>query len=134
MLEVRETYHDSVDFLRKLDVFVTEGAGSFRILAAINVTGPMTVPQIKDRLECSRQYAHRKTNALLEAGFLVSIQNPAHRSSNLMDITDKGRAEYRNRRARYMKVFTGMQDDFSAEELANVIGVLRKFRARIAKK
>ena len=131
--EVRHSYYDLIETFRNLDVFVTEGSGSFRILALIAVDGPCTVPQLQKKLRCSRQYAHRKSNALIEVGFLEALPNPAHKSSNILALTEPGRIEHSKRRDRYMNAFASIEDEFNGEELLQAYKVLNRFRKALVK-
>lgn len=54
-------------------------------------TAPLTVPQIARRLGVSRQHILRLTNDLLAEGLVEFAQNPDHKTSPLVTLTDEGR-------------------------------------------
>lgn len=53
---------------------------------------PVTVPQIGRRLGVSRQNIQRLVNDLAADGLVVFVDNPDHKTSPLVALTDHGRA------------------------------------------
>ena len=60
-------------------------------LAALEQTGPQTVPQIARRYGTSRQNIQILANRFAKAGLVAFIQNPEHRTSFRIQLTDQGR-------------------------------------------
>lgn len=53
--------------------------------------GAAPVPDIAHHLDIKRQYTQVMVNEALAAGLIVKIENPRHKRSTLIDLTDKGR-------------------------------------------
>lgn len=62
------------------------------VLDLLARTGPMTVPQIGRAQSLSRQFVQRMVNDALAADQVELVDNPAHRRSRLVALTDAGRA------------------------------------------
>ncbi len=54
--------------------------------------GSLTVPQVARRLGVTRQSVQRLANELADEGLLSFVENPDHRTSPLVRLTDQGRA------------------------------------------
>ena len=67
-------------------------AGQRAVLDMLRRNGPMTVPQMARDQELTRQFVQRMVNAALAADLVESSDNPTHRRSVLIALTDRGRA------------------------------------------
>lgn len=67
-------------------------AGMRAILEVVHRNGPMTVPEMTDRLQLKRQFVHRMVSDALACGFLEALPNPAHKRAHYFGITPAGRA------------------------------------------
>jgi DNA-binding MarR family transcriptional regulator len=67
-------------------------AGERAVLDMLRRSGPMTVPQMAREQDLSRQFVQRMVNSAAAAGHLESVENPAHRRSSLIRLTERGRA------------------------------------------
>ena len=67
-------------------------------------------------------------NALAEKGYVELIDNRQHKRSRLVQVTDAGRALIPEIRARELPVFTNLAGEFSRDELATAVRVLRQAR------
>ena len=70
-----------------LDITVGQRA----ILDWIGEKGPATVPAIARARNVSRQHIQSVVNAFMARGLVVSEDNPAHRRSNIVQLTGQGR-------------------------------------------
>ncbi|HEY8201916.1 MAG TPA: MarR family transcriptional regulator [Actinomycetota bacterium] len=67
----------------------------WQVLGAIALAGqPLTVPQIARRMGLTRQSVHSTVNRLVGDGLAERISNADHRRSQLVRLTDRGRAAY----------------------------------------
>jgi DNA-binding MarR family transcriptional regulator len=67
----------------------------WQVLGAIAIAGqPVTVPQIARRMGLTRQSVHSTVNRLVDDGLAERISNADHRRSQLIRLTDRGRAAY----------------------------------------
>lgn len=67
-------------------------AGQRAVLDMLRRNGPLTVPQMARDQELTRQFVQRMVNAALAAGLVESNDNPTHRRSVLIGLTERGRA------------------------------------------
>lgn len=75
-----------------------EGLSSalWQVLGAISLAGrPLTVPQIARRMGLTRQSVHATVGRLVAGGLLHFLPNADHRRSQLVQLTELGRAKYR---------------------------------------
>lgn len=72
-----------------------EGTGlTVRMRAVLEILhrhGAQTVPDIACKLEIQRQYVQVMCNEVLAAGFVEQRENPRHKRSTLLALTDTGR-------------------------------------------
>lgn len=61
------------------------------VLRNLLQNGPMTVPAIAALRPVSRQFIQKVVDALKAEGFVTLRENPAHKRSKLVDITQAGR-------------------------------------------
>jgi DNA-binding MarR family transcriptional regulator len=74
-----------------------EGLTSARwqVLGAISLAErPLTVPQIARRMGLTRQSVHPTVARLVHDGLLELVPNADHRRSQLVSLTEDGRAKY----------------------------------------
>jgi DNA-binding MarR family transcriptional regulator len=90
--------------------------------------GPRTVPDMARLRGVSRQHVQQQVDALLERGLVERVENPAHKRSPQIALTDQGRALIQNMRARELEVLGRMQvgvSDHAAQEAAHVLSAWR---------
>jgi DNA-binding MarR family transcriptional regulator len=81
------------------DMLASEEGGltsaRWQVLGAIAIAGqPVTVPQIARRMGLTRQSVHSTVNRLVDDGLTERTSNADHRRSQLIRLTDRGRAVY----------------------------------------
>lgn len=64
----------------------------------------LSVPEIAERYQVSRQHIQVTVNRLSDAGLLVAKDNPRHKRSLLISLTDKGKRTFRTIMSRDTKV------------------------------
>lgn len=62
------------------------------VLDQLRRAGPLTVPQMGAAQSLSRQFVQRMVNEAAGAGLVELVDNPAHRRSRLVRLTDRGQA------------------------------------------
>ena len=65
--------------------------------------GELSVPEIAERYQVSRQHVQVTVNGLLLAGILAARVNPRHKRSPLIGLTSKGRGVFKAIKARDKK-------------------------------
>ncbi len=78
----------SNDSLQDMDITVADRA----VLEFLHPDEELSVPEIAQRYQVSRQHVQVTVNGLLESGNLVTKSNPRHKRSPLIALTSKGRA------------------------------------------
>lgn len=66
----------------------------------------LSVPEIAERYQVSRQHVQVTVNSLSDAGILVAKVNPRHKRSPLISLTAKGKRMFRTIKNRDTKVIT----------------------------
>ena len=71
-----------------------------KVMRILSHAGPTTVPDMAARLEVSRQSVQTVCNALLSSGFLEFRDNPRHKRSKLVALTEAGRVTHKDAQER----------------------------------
>lgn len=101
------------------------------LMETLAADGAMTVPQIARLKGVTRQHIQLLADALIAAGFAAVKENPAHRRSALIALTDKGRRTFAKMRARELPIVAALADEFDAQELDRATTVLTRLAARL---
>jgi DNA-binding MarR family transcriptional regulator len=89
----------SDDSLHDLGISVADRA----VMEFLHPDETLSVPEIAERYQVSRQHVQVTVNSLLDAGILVAKVNPRHKRSPLIALTDKGKKLFRTIKARDTK-------------------------------
>jgi DNA-binding MarR family transcriptional regulator len=98
--------------------------GTRAVLEMLTECGPLTVPDIADRLDLARQGVQRHVNDLIALGHAESRPNPAHRRSALIATTAAGAALFTRIRAHELSRLDRMATGCTDEEIATALRVL----------
>ena len=101
------------------------------VMETLSEEGPKTVPQIAKSKAVSRQHIQLLADALCEAGLAVVKDNPAHRRSSLLALSEKGKRAFATMRAREASVVNEIAGDFDMRELDSAADVLSRLSAAI---
>jgi DNA-binding MarR family transcriptional regulator len=101
------------------------------VMETLAAEGAMTVPQIARLKGVTRQHIQLLADALIEAGLAAVRENPAHRRSSLIALTDKGRRTFAKMRAREVPVVASIANEFDAQDLERATAVLTRLAARL---
>jgi DNA-binding MarR family transcriptional regulator len=101
------------------------------VMETLSDAGPMTVPQIAKLKGVTRQHIQLLADALVDGGFASVKENPAHRRSSLITLTEKGRRAFAKMRAREAPLIEELSGEFEAQELERATAVLTRLSARI---
>ncbi len=63
----------------------------------------LSVPEIAERYQVSRQHVQVMVNSLLDAGLLATHKNPRHKRSPLIALTERGKGMFRTIKTRDSK-------------------------------
>ncbi|MGH8550614.1 MAG: MarR family winged helix-turn-helix transcriptional regulator [Blastocatellia bacterium] len=112
-----------------------QGAGSWGLLRMLKTEGPQTVPDVARARSVSRQYIQKLANELIAEGWVALEDNPLHKKSRLMVLTDQGEAKLEEMTQRFRELTAQMASAFAFRDLqvsTHTVGELRKQVARLA--
>ncbi len=98
------------------------------VLELMLLQGPASVPDMARARGVSRQHIQQQVDALLEKDFVRREDNPAHKRSPLIALTDKGRAVIQSMRADELDALSRLQvgvSDISIQEATHVLSAWR---------
>lgn len=101
------------------------------VLELILMGGPAAVPRLAQKQSVARQQVQQQVDALLESGLVERRDNPAHKRSALIALTDKGRALIQNMRAEELDALSRLQVGVSDHAMSEAAQVLSAWRAAL---
>lgn len=102
--------------------------GKRNLLRLLNLYGPQTVPQLAQARTVSRQHIQKIVNQLAADGDVELVDNPSHRRSRLVRLTEQGRDYLDAMHRREMRLLAGIEINISSDELLAAAAVLRHVR------
>jgi DNA-binding MarR family transcriptional regulator len=132
---VLRTFRANGLFLAAGDVLAAEEgltAARWQVLGAVVVTGrPLTVPQIARRMGLTRQAVQASVNRLLSEGLVEAGENPEHRRSPLIRMTEPGSRKYAAIQKRQAVWINELAAGLKRSELATTARVLQELSNRL---
>jgi len=101
------------------------------VLELLLLGGPATVPRMARARGMSRQHIQQQVDALLDHGFTERQDNPAHKRSPVIALTDAGRALIQSLRADEFNALARIQAGVSDNATAEAAQVLSAWRAAL---
>src|SRR5215469_10343869 len=126
MLEVAQCFFRIRAVGQKTGLITSWGGGSFGFMRSLALLGPLTVPQIAHMRPTSRQRMQRLADELAAEGLVKFIDNPKHRRSQLVQLTPRGDARYRELNARFLAVASTMGVGLSEADIRKTIEIVRR--------
>ena len=77
----------------------------------------LTVPDIARRYQVSRQHVQATANRLLDRGLVRAVENPRHKRSSLLQLSDRGQQLFARIRRREQQL---LDDLFADIEIADI--------------
>ncbi|MEA2532477.1 MAG: hypothetical protein QOJ93_288 [Actinomycetota bacterium] len=109
-------------------------AARWQVLGAVVVAGrPLTVPQIARRMGLTRQAVQASVNRLVSEGVVETGENPEHRRSPLIRITELGSRKYAAIQKRQAAWINELAAGLKRSELATTARVLQELSDRLDK-
>ena len=102
--------------------------GRRNLLKELDRLGPRTVPQMARSRSVSRQHVQSHVNELASEGYVELKDNPAHKRSRLVQLTEEGRRVLAEMERREMRAFANLEVEARADEVARAAAVLREVR------
>jgi len=131
-MEVIHTYFRLRAAGEKIGATPPAGAGSFGLLRSLKKDGPQTVPQLARAHEVSRQHVQVLANGLAEQALVEFVDNPAHKRSKLLRITEPGERRLANLAERIADAYDEIAPGMDPSEIRAAIKVLSELRRRMA--
>lgn len=101
------------------------------VMESLHEEGPMTVPQIASSKGVTRQHIQMLVNGLCEAGLASVNENPAHRRSSLIALTEKGKRVFATMRAREAEIISELATGLDANALETATEILTRLSLRL---
>ncbi len=92
----------------------------------------LSVPEIAERYQVSRQHIQVTINALVDAGLLGSRPNPRHKRSPLFELTPAGKQLFQKIRGRETRLLKKLFADINEKEQTVTAETLSKLLDRFA--
>jgi DNA-binding MarR family transcriptional regulator len=116
------------NYLQALGISAAERA----VLEFLYPDNSLSVPQVAERYRVSRQHVQVTVNALLERGLLLAEQNPRHKRSPLIRLSDEGRSLFFEVTKRDRKAVAQLFGNVSDAEAKRVRATLEKLLDNIS--
>jgi DNA-binding MarR family transcriptional regulator len=126
MLEVAQCFFRIRAVGQKTGLITSWGGGAFGFMRSLALLGPLTVPQIAQMRPTSRQRMQRLADELAAEGLVKFIDNPKHRRSNLVQLTRKGEARYRDLNARLLVIASTMGSALTDADIRRTTQIVRQ--------
>ncbi len=114
------------------EVCVTSG-GQRDVLRELDRQGPRTVPQMARSRSVSRQHVQSHVNELASQGYVVLVDNPAHKRSRLVELTEEGKRLILETLGSEAQVLAQLDVEASIEDIAAAVKVLRRVRTSLCR-
>jgi DNA-binding MarR family transcriptional regulator len=132
--EVHGTFHVLKEASDHLHAERRITAAERAVLERLSDGGPMTVPQMARARRCSRQHIQARVDALARRGLVGARDNPAHRRSPLIEITETGAKVFAEMRAAEEVVLERLSQELNGEDLAVTARTLAALSAALKMK
>src|ERR671936_36356 len=132
ILEVAQCFFRIRAIGQKTGLITSWGGGAFGFMRSLALLGPLTVPQIAQMRPTSRQRMQRLADELAAEGLVEFVDNPEHRRSQLVRLTAKGAARYREMNLRLLADASTMGAAFSEADIRKTTEIVRQLSDDIA--
>lgn len=126
--EVRLTMHALVQSFEKLHEGKDISLSMRAVLEFLSKEGPSTVPEIARSRHVSRQHIQLLANSLIELGMVHEIDNPAHKKSKQLSLTQLGVRNFSRMKEAELDSLKKANWKVSAQQLKSSSQVLKKIR------
>ena len=130
-----EVHALAIQLRRRAGVVQPEGrlqAGGQKVLQILDHHGPRTVPQIARLHSSSRQNIQVLVNHLAAEGWIEFTTNPAHKRSDLVRLTERGKALAATAAEHTGRFLHSLSSHLSEAEVRSAADFLRRLRQLLA--
>lgn len=103
-----------------------------KVAGVLAAGGPATVPDMAASLGVSRQFVQVVCNELRDAGIVECLENPRHKTSKLLHLTESGRTRLALAREREAAIIEEALPDVDVREAERTRRLLEGIRQAIA--
>jgi DNA-binding MarR family transcriptional regulator len=96
------------------------------VMESLAEDGEQTVPQIARRKSVSRQHIQVNVDELVRTALGALKDNPAHRRSPFVVLTERGQSVFKEMRGREEGILNSLAKEFTANELEQALKVLAR--------
>ena len=132
---VLQTFRANGLFLAAGDVLASvEGltAARWQVLGAVALAGrPLTVPQIARRMGLTRQAVQASVNRLIGEALVEAAENPDHRRSPIIRMTERGGEKYGAIQRRQVAWINDLAAGLKRSELETTARILQQLSNRL---
>ncbi|NQV57863.1 MAG: MarR family transcriptional regulator, partial [Rhodospirillales bacterium] len=132
MLEAMGFYFRLRDAGKGSGLVTPGGGGMWGFLHSLATCGPQTVPQLARARPVSRQHIQTIANEAEAEGLVIFADNPAHKKSKLVTLTDKGRNLHRQMTELFAEKAQELANGMDRQDLETTARVLNELRSKIA--
>ena len=133
---VLATFRANGRFLAAGDLLAAEEgltSARWQVLGAVAMAAqPLTLPQIARRMALTRQSVQASVNRLRSDGLIEADENPDHRRSPLIRLTELGREKYAALQRRQVAWINELAAGLNVPELATAVRILDVLTDRLA--
>jgi DNA-binding MarR family transcriptional regulator len=126
MLEVAQCFFRIRAVGQKTGLITSWGGGAFGFMRSLALLGSLTVPQIAGMRPTSRQRMQRLADELAAEGLVEFVDNPRHRRSKLVRLTQKGEERYLEMNARLLSIAATMGVDLGEADIRGATAIVRR--------
>lgn len=129
--ETRLLFHTLKEWAETIDGGLEVTAPMRAVLELLLLGPPATVPEMARARGVSRQHIQQQVDPLLDRALVQRLDNPSHRRSPNIALTDAGRARIQSMRADELNALVHVQAGVSDAAIADAARVLSHWRAAL---
>lgn len=128
MLETRKLFHALAQASSELNQESGITASMRAVMETLSPSAEMTVPDIAREKKVTRQHIQQIVNELLARSLVESLENPAHKRSPLIRLTQAGVDQFGFIIAREQKLLGTLGSEFDHQQLTVTADTLQSLR------
>ncbi len=133
ILEIRRAFADLRAHSDRMNAAQGITAARRAVMEHLSAHGPATVPQIAEVKQVTRQHVQTVADELTARGLTAFRDNPAHKRSHFLDLTEDGRATFAAIREKETELLARVSEAMPPDTAAQGRAALRTFRAALAR-
>jgi len=119
---------------KEIGAVAANNSSTWGFLHTLVTVGPSTVPDIARMRPVSRQHIQTMANDMAKKGLIQFVENPRHRRSKLLEITEKGHKFYEDNSAAMLAEAAATMGDLKLEDLVTTSAVLGDLHGALVKR